>query len=275
MEKKPIDGGEQLKREQPETLQQRPEKKPAEISNYLAIMSGKGGVGKSAVTSLLAAGMKKRGLEVGILDADITGPSIPRMMGVSDRVLVDEDAMVPPLSAGGVKVISANLILENEDDALIWRGPMVSNCLRQFWEETNWGKLDYLLIDLPPGTSDAPLTVMQILPATDVLIVTSPQALASMIVRKAINMARRVGSSVIGMVENMGTARCPHCGEAFELFRGEGTEQMVAKMKVPLLGKIPFDQRISELSDLGRIESYQAEEIDGLVGSVIELTART
>ncbi|MBN2026649.1 MAG: Mrp/NBP35 family ATP-binding protein [Actinobacteria bacterium] len=263
-----------MKREQPDTLQSSPERKPAEIGNYLAIMSGKGGVGKSAVTSLLAAGMKKRGLEVGILDADITGPSIPRMMGVSDRVVVEEDAMVPPLSAGGVKVMSANLILENEDDALIWRGPMVSNCLRQFWEETSWGKLDYLLVDLPPGTSDAPLTVMQVLPSTDVLIVTSPQVLASMIVRKAINMARRVGSRVIGVVENMGTARCPHCGESFELFRGEGTEQMVAQMKVPLLGKIPFDQRISELSDLGRIESYQNEEIDKLVGSVIELTSK-
>jgi Mrp family chromosome partitioning ATPase len=249
--------------------------KPGEIGHYLAIMSGKGGVGKSAVTSLLAAGMKKRGLAVGILDADITGPSIPRMMGVSDRVRVEEDEMVPPLSAGGVKVISANLILENEDDALIWRGPMVSNCLRQFWEETRWGKLDYLLIDLPPGTSDAPLTVMQILPATDVLIVTSPQALASMIVRKAINMARRVGSRVIGLVENMGSARCPHCGESFELFRGEGTEQMMAKMHIPLLGKIPFDPRISELSDLGNIESYQAEGVDQLVGSVVALTEGT
>lgn len=264
-----------MKQEQPETPQGIAKEKHVEIGNYLAIMSGKGGVGKSAVTSLLAAGMKKRGLEVGILDADITGPSIPRMMGVHDRVTVEEEALIPPLSAGGVKVISANLILENEDDALIWRGPMVSNCLRQFWEETNWGKLDYLLIDLPPGTSDAPLTVMQLLPATDVLIITSPQVLASMIVRKAINMARRVGSRVIGVVENMGTARCPHCGEAFELFRGEGTEQMVAKMKVPLLGKLPFDQRISELSDLGKIESYDAEEIDQLVGSVIELTSKT
>ncbi len=263
-----------MKQEQPETLQGGVKGKPAEIGHYLAIMSGKGGVGKSAVTSLLAAGMKKRGLEVGILDADITGPSIPRMMGVFDRVTLEEDAMVPPRSAGGVPVISANLILENEDDALIWRGPMVSNCLRQFWEETNWGKLDYLLIDLPPGTSDAPLTVMQILPATDVLIVTSPQALASMIVRKAINMARRVGSRVIGIVENMGTARCPHCGESFELFRGDGTEQMVTQMKVPLLGKIPFDQRISELSDLGKIESYEAEEIEQLVGSVVALTSQ-
>ncbi len=264
-----------MKREQPDTMQGGEKVKPGEIGHYLAIMSGKGGVGKSAVTSLLAAGMKKRGLAVGILDADITGPSIPRMMGVSDRVRVEEDEMVPPLSAGGVKVISANLILENEDDALIWRGPMVSNCLRQFWEETRWGKLDYLLIDLPPGTSDAPLTVMQILPATDVLIVTSPQALASMIVRKAINMARRVGSRVIGLVENMGSARCPHCGESFELFRGEGTEQMMAKMHIPLLGKIPFDPRISELSDLGNIESYQAEGVDQLVGSVVALTEGT
>ncbi|MBC7253060.1 MAG: P-loop NTPase [Actinobacteria bacterium] len=157
-------------------------------------MSGKGGVGKSAVTAMLAAGMQKRGLAVGVLDADITGPSIPRIMGVRGRVGVENGKLRPTFSAGGIKVMSANLILDREDDALIWRGPMVSNAIRQFWEDTSWEKLDYLLVDLPPGTSDAPLTVMQMLPRTDVLIVTSPQALASMIVRKAINMARRVGA---------------------------------------------------------------------------------
>lgn len=248
------------------------ETSPQNIGRYLAIMSGKGGVGKSAVTSLLAAGMKRRDIQVAVLDADITGPSIPRMMGVYDRVTLKDGLMEPPYSAGGVKVMSANLILEKEDDALIWRGPMVSNAIRQFWEETRWGNLDYLLVDLPPGTSDAPLTMMQMLPATDVLIVTSPQLLASVIVRKAINMARRVGSRVIGVVENMGSARCPRCGETFELFSGGGTQEITQEMKMPLLGRIPFDPRISELCDRGEIEAYESEEVDAIATAVLEFT---
>ncbi|MGQ9476725.1 MAG: Mrp/NBP35 family ATP-binding protein [Actinomycetota bacterium] len=244
----------------------------AGVDRALAVMSGKGGVGKSAVTALLAAGIQKRGLSVGVLDADITGPSIPRIMGARKKVRVENGKMIPPLSAGGIKVISANLVLDREDDALIWRGPMISNAIRQFWEDTDWGKLDYLFLDLPPGTSDAPLTVMQMLPGTDVLIITSPQALASMIVRKAINMARRVGARVIGVVENMGTAVCPHCGETFELFRGEGTEQIVRDMGLPLLGKIPYDLRISELCDVGAIETYESEEVEALVASILAVT---
>jgi Mrp family chromosome partitioning ATPase len=261
-----------MQQEQVDTAKEEEKGKAAEIGHYLAIMSGKGGVGKSAVTSLLAAGMNRSGLEVGILDADITGPSIPRMMGVYDRVRMEDGLMIPPYSAGGVRVMSANLVLEREDDALIWRGPMVSNALRQFCEDTRWGKLDYLLIDLPPGTSDAPLTMMQMLPSMDVLIVTSPQVLASMIVRKAINMARKVGSRVIGMVDNMGSARCPHCGDTFELFRGGGSEKIVEDMKVPLLGKLAYDPRISELCDLGKIEDYQSKEVDAFVAAVLELT---
>ena len=263
-----------MQHEQQSTLEDSRKEKPLpeNIGHYLAIMSGKGGVGKSAVTSLLAAGMKRRGIEVAVLDADITGSSIPRMMGVYDRVILKDDLMEPPYSSKGIKVMSANSILEKEDDALIWRGPMVSNALRQFWEETRWGNLDYLLIDLPPGTSDAPLTVMQILPAADVLIVTSPQVLASVIVRKAINMARKVGSRVIGVVENMGMAHCPNCGENFELFHGGGTEKIVQNMNVPLLGKMPCDPRISELCDRGEIEAYESEEVDAMVASVLELT---
>ncbi|MFW6114101.1 MAG: Mrp/NBP35 family ATP-binding protein [Actinomycetota bacterium] len=253
-------------------MKEQMEQQRGEIKHFLAIMSGKGGVGKSTVTAMLASGMKKRGLEVGVLDADITGPSIPRMMGVNERIMVDENMMVPPYSAHGIKAMSANLVLEKEDDALIWRGPMVSNAFRQFWEETKWGDLDYILIDLPPGTSDAPLTVMQILPATDVLIVTSPQVLASMIVRKAINMARKVGSRVIGVVENMGVARCPHCGESFELFRGGGTEKITQEMKIALLGKLPYDLRIADLCDRGEIELYESEEVDSMVATVIEMT---
>lgn len=239
------------------------------IDRFLAVMSGKGGVGKSAITAMLAAGMQKRGLAVGVLDADITGPSIPRIMGVRDRVGVENGKLRPTLSAGGIRVMSANLILDREDDALIWRGPMVSNAIRQFWEDTSWGKLDYLLVDLPPGTSDAPLTIMQMLPGTEVLIVTSPQALASMIVRKAINMARRVGARVIGVVENMGTAVCPRCGETFELFRGEGTEQITRDMGLPLLGKIPYDRRISELCDVGAIETYESDAVEAMVASIL------
>ncbi len=247
------------------------EKAPA-IDRFLAVMSGKGGVGKSSVTALLAAGLQKKGLAVGVLDADITGPSIPKVMGVRGQIMVENGKMVPPLSAGGIRVMSANLLLDREDEALIWRGPMVSNAIRQFWEDTDWGKLDYLLLDLPPGTSDAPLTIMQMLPETDVLIVTSPQVLASMVVRKAINMARRVGGRIIGVVENMGTAVCPHCGKTFELFGGEGTEQMIRDMGLTLLGKIPHDQRISELCDIGAIETYESESVNAMVASVLAVT---
>lgn len=247
------------------------EKVPA-IDRFLAVMSGKGGVGKSSVTALLAAGLQKKGLAVGVLDADITGPSIPKVMGVRGQITVENGKMVPPLSAGGIRVMSANLLLDREDDALIWRGPLVSNAIRQFWEDTDWGKLDYLLLDLPPGTSDAPLTIMQMLTETDVLIVTSPQVLASMVVRKAINMARKVGGRIIGVVENMGTALCPHCGKTFELFGGEGTEQMIRDMGLPLLGKIPHDQRISELCDIGAIETYESEAVNAMVASILAVT---
>ncbi|MDI7252077.1 MAG: P-loop NTPase, partial [Actinomycetota bacterium] len=180
--------------------------------------------------------------------------------------------LMPPAERGGTRVMSANLLLDREDDALIWRGPLVSNAIRQFWEDTDWGKLDYLLLDLPPGTSDAPLTIMQMLTETDVLIVTSPQVLASMVVRKAINMARKVGGRIIGVVENMGTALCPHCGKTFELFGGEGTEQMIRDMGLPLLGKIPHDQRISELCDIGAIETYESEAVNAMVASILAVT---
>lgn len=242
------------------------------IERFLAVMSGKGGVGKSSVTALLAAGLQRKGFTVGILDADITGPSIPRIMGVSGRITLENGKMVPPLSAGGIRVMSANLLLDREDDALIWRGPMVSNAIKQFWEDTFWGKLDYLLLDLPPGTSDAPLTIMQMLPGTDVLIVTSPQVLASMIVRKAINMARRVAARVMGVVENMGTAVCPRCGETFELFRGEGTESILRDLGLPLLGKIPYDQRISDLCDIGAIETYESEAVEAMAASILTVS---
>lgn len=149
---------------------------------------------------------------------------------------------------------------------------MVSNAIRQLWEDTDWGSLDYLVLDLPPGTSDAPLTILQMFPGTDVLVVTSPQLLASVIVRKAINMARMVGANVIGVVENMGTAVCPHCGETFELFGGEGTERIVKDMGVPLLGRIPYDRRISELCDVGAIETYESEAVDAMVASILSVT---
>ncbi|MEJ5186658.1 MAG: P-loop NTPase, partial [Candidatus Geothermincolales bacterium] len=181
------------------------------IDRTLVVMSGKGSVGKSSITALLAAGMQKKGLSVGIIDSDITGPSIPRIMGVKGKIGVGDGKMIPCLTAGGVKVVSADLLLDREDDPIVWRGPMVSNAIRQLWEDTDWGSLDYLVLDLPPGTSDAPLTILQMFPGTDVLVVTSLQLLASVIVRKAINMARMVGANVIGMVENMGTAVCPHC----------------------------------------------------------------
>ncbi len=233
-----------------------------EIKHVVAVMSGKGGVGKSLVTGLIAVSLSRRGYEVGILDADITGPSIPRMFGVTGRLSGSESGMMPALTKNGIEVMSINLILPHEDDAVIWRGPLIGKAITEFWEEVLWGKLDYLLLDLPPGTADAPLTVMQALPLTGVVVVFSPQELAAMVVRKAVQMAQKMNIPIIGVVENMSYFLIPDSGKRIDIFGKSRGDEMARAAAAPLLGQIPIDPELAKLCDEGDIERYNSEEMN-------------
>ena len=241
--------------------------KPSElnqINHVIAVMSGKGGVGKSLVASLTAIALKRQGYEVGILDADITGSSIPKMFGITARPSGSESGILPVLSRSGIVVMSINLLLPSEDDAVIWRGPLIGKVITQFWEEVLWGKLDYLIVDLPPGTADAPLTVMQTLPVSGVVIVFTPQDLTTMIVRKAVNMAQKMDKPILGVVENMTHLYVPEVDKKFEIFGRSRGEEMARAARAPLLVQLPIDPELAKLCDEGNIERYDAETINNL-----------
>jgi len=243
------------------------EVKPAElnkISHVIAIMSGKGGVGKSLVASLAAVALQRQGYDVAVLDADITGPSIPRMFGITSKPAGSDSGILPVLSRSGIGVMSINLLLPSEDDAVIWRGPLIGKAITQFWEEVLWGKLDYLIVDLPPGTADAPLTVMQTLPVSGVIIVFTPQDLTAMIVKKAINMAQKMGKPILGVVENMSYLYVPEIDKRVEPFGKSRGEEMALAADAPLLGQLPIDPELAKLCDEGNIERYDAEVVSQL-----------
>jgi len=247
-----------------------------EIRHIIAVMSGKGGVGKSLVASLVAVALKRQGYEVGILDADITGPSIPKMFGITTRPDGSESGILPVLSRSGVELMSINLLLPSEDEAVIWRGPLISRAITQFWEEVLWGRLDYLIVDLPPGTADASLTVMQTLPISGVIIVFTPQNLTTMIVRKAIRMAQQMDKPVLGVVENMSYLYVPEIDKRVELFGKSCGEEMARVAQAPLLGQLPIDPELAKLCDEGNIERYNAEVVDQLGRSLSQaLSAKT
>ena len=256
------------------------EAKPAElnkISHIVAVMSGKGGVGKSLVAGLTAIILKRQGYEVGILDADITGPSIPKMFGITARPTGSDSGILPVLSRSGIEVMSINLLLPSEDDAVIWRGPLISNTIKQFWEDVLWGKLDYLIIDLPPGTADASLTVMQSFPISGVIIVFTPQDLVEMIVRKAVNMAQKMEKPILGVVENMSYLYVAEIDKKVELFGRSRGEEMAKSVQAPLLAQLPIDPELAKLCDEGNIERYDAEIINSLgesLSQVISAKAR-
>lgn len=236
--------------------------KPTELNQIqyvIAVMSGKGGVGKSLVASLTAVALKRQGNEVGILDADITGPSIPKMLGITTRPGGSNSGILPVLSRSGMEVMSFNLLLPQEDDAVIWRGPLISKAITQFWEDVVWGKLDYLIVDLPPGTADASLTVMQTLPISGVIIVFTPQDLTAMIVRKALNMAKKMGKPILGVIENMSYLSIPEIGRRIELFGKSRGEDMAQAAEAPLLGQLPIDPELAKLCDEGNIERYNSD----------------
>jgi Mrp family chromosome partitioning ATPase len=234
------------------------------IDHVIAIMSGKGGVGKSLVSGLTAIALRKQGHSVGILDADITGPSIPKMFGIRGRPNGSENGFLPLLSKSGIEVMSVNLLLPDENEAVIWRGPIIGKVITQFWEEVLWGQLDYLIVDLPPGTADAPLTVMQQLPISGIIIVSSPQDLANMIVKKAVNMARHMDKPVIGIIENMSYLYVAELDKKIELFGPSRGEELAKSAGAPLIARIPIDPELARLCDQGEIENYSSETIKQL-----------
>jgi Mrp family chromosome partitioning ATPase len=233
-----------------------------EVRRVVAIMSGKGGVGKSSVTALLALGLARQGQQVGILDADITGPSIPRLFGLrTGNMRNGAIGILPGVAAEGIKVISINLLLPDEDTPVIWRGPLLSGAIQQFWSDVFWGRLDYLLVDLPPGTSDVALTVMQSLPVKGVIVVTTPQALAAMVVRKTVRMIAQLGAPIVGVVENMSYFVCPDTGKRYEIFGPSHAEEIAAVAGAPVLARLPIEPELTRLGDSGQIDAYDGASV--------------
>ena len=243
------------------------------VGRVVAIMSGKGGVGKSLVTASLAVSLARDGLKVGILDADITGPSIPKMFGLTEKADSSEIGLFPVASRLGVQVVSMNLLLPEDDMPVVWRGPLVAGAIKQFWTDVVWGTLDYLLVDLPPGTSDAPLTVMQSLPLSGAIVVSSPQDLAGMVVRKAVRMAGNMKIPVLGVVENMSYFTCPDTGNRYEIFGPSRGEELARAAGAPLLARLPLDPAVASLCDAGRIEDYESEEVRSLTTAFFAVAA--
>lgn len=229
------------------------------IRQVIGVISGKGGVGKSLVTSMLAVLTRRKGYNVGVLDADVTGPSIPKMFGINKKADATQFGILPQESAHNISIMSVNLLLEKEDTPVIWRGPLISGTVKQFWTDVMWGDLDYLFLDLPPGTGDVPLTVFQSVPLDGVIIVTSPQDLVHLIVRKAYNMAKSMNIPVLGIVENMSYLECPDCGKQIKLFGESHIETVASELGLTVLGKIPVDPHIAELCDKGEIEKLDKE----------------
>jgi ATP-binding protein involved in chromosome partitioning len=230
-----------------------------DIRNIIAIVSGKGGVGKSFVTSMLACQLRRQGYAVGILDADLTGPSIAKVFGLTERPNKNPSGGITPVrTKTGIKVMSINLVLDDPEMPVIWRGPIVNSVIRQLYWDVDWGPLHYLLVDLPPGTSDAPLTVFQSLPLDGAIVVSSPQELASLIVTKAVNMAKKMNAELLGLVENLSYLQCPNCDQRINVFGETKGEKLAQQLGIPFLGSIPIDPAIAQMSDEGRIEGYNS-----------------
>ncbi len=254
----------------PESLQAQPNPK-SKIGKVIAVVSGKGGVGKSTVSAMLATAMQRTGRRVGVLDADITGPSIPKAFGVSECASADEEGIYPAVTESGIQIMSVNLLLEHEDDPVLWRGPIIAGAVKQFWTDVVWENVDYLFVDMPPGTGDVPLTVFQSLPLDGIVIVTSPQELVSMIVSKAANMASLMNIRVLGLVENMSYVLCPDCGKHIDIF-GEGkTDAVAAEFGFDLLARIPLDARLAALCDKGALELMENDYINAAADKVESL----
>jgi Mrp family chromosome partitioning ATPase len=236
-----------------------------DIHNIIAVASGKGGVGKSSITALLAVELTKRGFKVAVLDADVTGPSIPKLFGLKGRLTTDGKKLFPAISKTGIEVASMNLIVENETDATIWRGPIINGVIRHVFTDVEWGELDYMILDLPPGTSDAPLTVFQSIPLDGLVVVTSPQELARVIVGKSINMAKKLRIPVFGLIENMAYMQCPECNHRIYLYGKPVGESVAREFGISFLGRLPLDPLLPSICDEGKIEEYGAPEIQHIL----------
>ena len=254
--------------DRPTALEKLAQPEGSNIKRVIAVMSGKGGVGKSSVSALLASALARRGHKTALLDADITGPSIPKLFGLKTLPSPVDSKLLPAKSSLGISVMSLNFLLENEDDPVIWRGPLIAGAVKQFWTDVIWGEVDYMVVDLPPGTGDVPLTALQSLPLDGVVIVSTPQDLAAMVVRKAVNMVRMLKVPVLGLIENMAWVSCPNCDEKIEPFGSSKLSAMAANMETNGLASLPLDPQISQLGDKGKIEEYQGDLSD--LVSIIE-----
>ncbi|MBQ3597489.1 MAG: P-loop NTPase [Clostridia bacterium] len=243
----------------------------SKIKKVIGVVSGKGGVGKSLVTSLLADRICKMGLNSAILDADITGPSIPKTFGITDKAVSDGTFIYPCKSKGGVKVMSINLLLENDQDPVVWRGPVIAGAVKQFWTDVAWGDVDYMFVDMPPGTGDVPLTVFQSLPIDGIVVVTSPQGLVSMIVSKAVKMANMMNVPIIGLVENMSYYKCPDCGKIINVFGDSNIESIANYHNIKTVEKLPIDSNLTNLVDNGLIEEFDGDLLGDICDQIIKL----
>lgn len=239
------------------------------IKKVIAVVSGKGGVGKSTVTSSLAVAMARRGRKVAVLDADITGPSIPTAFGLDTRAVGDGESIFPELTPGGIKIISLNLLLENKGDPVVWRGSLLGGVVKQFWTDVRWGELDYLFIDMPPGTGDVPLTVFQSIPVDGIVVVTSPQDLVSLIVTKAVRMAEMMNKPILGVVENYSYFQCPNCGEKHDIFGKSNLEQVAAELQVKVLAQIPMDPAMAAAMDQGAMETMEHNYLEPVADAIL------
>ena len=239
------------------------------IKKVIAVVSGKGGVGKSLVTSLLAVNMNRAGKHSAILDADITGPSIPKLFGIHEKALGNEDGILPCKSKTGIDVMSINRLLENDTDPVVWRGPVIAGTVKQFYTDVIWRDVDFMFVDMPPGTGDVPLTVFQSLPIAGIVVVTSPQDLVSMIVEKAVNMARMMNIPVLGIVENMSYYECPHCGERSEIFGRSHIDETAHRFNIPAAARLPINPKLAAASDAGLIEIYEGDWLNGITEFLI------
>lgn len=241
------------------------------IGKVIGVVSGKGGVGKSMTSAMLAVLLNRRGYHTAVLDADVTGPSIPKLFGLHGRAMATEQGILPVRTKTGIDVMSVNLLLENETDPVVWRGPVIAGAVKQFWQDVIWKDVDFMFVDMPPGTGDVPLTVFQSLPVDGIIVVTSPQQLVSLIVEKAVNMAAMMNVPVLGVVENMAWAVCPHCGEKLYVFGESHVEEVAAAHGLPVLARCPLNPQLAKQADLGVIESFEGETLDKAADAVENL----